>query len=88
MMRADARMPPELLAFVQGIRVAREDHKTEQPLCGYLKSFGVCRSLMRCLCLGQIMPSQNVMLSGKMVFYLTSAVKYQYFSQRIWSFIF
>lgn len=44
--------------------------------------------LIRCLCLGQIIPSQNVILSGNVVFHLTAAVKYQYFSQRIWSFIF
>lgn len=45
--RADVRLPPELLSFVQGVLVAREEQKLERPFCGYLKSFGVCRSLLR-----------------------------------------
>lgn len=44
--RTNALLPPELLSFAQGIHVAREDQKTEKPLCRYLKSFGVCRSAL------------------------------------------
>lgn len=42
--RANALLPPELLTFAQGVQMAREDQKTDRPLCRYLKSFGVCRS--------------------------------------------
>lgn len=42
--RANALLPPELLTFAQGVQMAREDQKTDRPLCSYLKSFGVCRS--------------------------------------------
>lgn len=48
MERTNALLPPELLSFVQGVLVAREDQKTDRPLCTYLKSFGVCRSLITC----------------------------------------
>lgn len=48
MERTNALLPPELLSFVQGVLVAREDQKTDRPLCTYLKSFGVCRSLINC----------------------------------------
>ncbi|XP_075884804.1 putative ATP-dependent RNA helicase TDRD12 isoform X2 [Nelusetta ayraudi] len=41
--RAHVWLPPELLSFVQGVLVAREEQKLYQPFCGYLKSFGVCR---------------------------------------------
>lgn len=46
-MRADAQLPLELQSLVQEVLVAREEQKLERPFCGYLKSFGVCRSLMR-----------------------------------------
>ncbi|XP_063333501.1 putative ATP-dependent RNA helicase TDRD12 [Pelmatolapia mariae] len=42
--RANDLLPPELLTFAQGVQMAREDQKTERPLCSYLKSFGVCRN--------------------------------------------
>lgn len=44
--RTNAVLPPELLTFAQGLHVAREDLKTNRPLCSYLKSFGVCRSAL------------------------------------------
>lgn len=44
--RAGAQLPLELQSLVQDVLVAREEQKLERPLCGYLKSFGVCRSLM------------------------------------------
>ncbi|XP_068579504.1 putative ATP-dependent RNA helicase TDRD12 [Cebidichthys violaceus] len=46
--RTDALLPSELLAFAQGVHVAREDQKTDRPLCSYLKSFGVCRDSSVC----------------------------------------
>ncbi|KAM6926635.1 putative ATP-dependent RNA helicase TDRD12 [Lycodopsis pacificus] len=46
--RTSAPLPPELLAFAQGVHVAREDQKTNRPLCSYLKSFGVCRASSVC----------------------------------------
>uniref|UniRef100_A0A3Q2XDI4 RNA helicase n=1 Tax=Haplochromis burtoni TaxID=8153 RepID=A0A3Q2XDI4_HAPBU len=42
--RANALLPPELLTFAQGVQMAREDQKTDHPLCSYLKSLGVCRN--------------------------------------------
>ncbi|XP_034390396.1 putative ATP-dependent RNA helicase TDRD12 [Cyclopterus lumpus] len=41
--RTNAPLPPELLSFARGVHAAREDQKTDRPLCSYLKSFGVCR---------------------------------------------
>uniref|UniRef100_A0AAQ4Q3B9 RNA helicase n=1 Tax=Gasterosteus aculeatus aculeatus TaxID=481459 RepID=A0AAQ4Q3B9_GASAC len=38
-------LPPELLSFVRGVQLAREDHKADRPLCSYFKSFGVYRSV-------------------------------------------
>ncbi|XP_035497182.2 putative ATP-dependent RNA helicase TDRD12 isoform X2 [Scophthalmus maximus] len=46
--RTNAVLPPELLTFAQGLHVAREDLKTNRPLCSYLKSFGVCRDSSAC----------------------------------------
>uniref|UniRef100_A0A3Q1D930 RNA helicase n=1 Tax=Amphiprion ocellaris TaxID=80972 RepID=A0A3Q1D930_AMPOC len=46
--RTNALLPPELLSFAQGIHVAREDQKTNRPLCSYVKSFGVCRDSSLC----------------------------------------
>ncbi|XP_054475841.1 putative ATP-dependent RNA helicase TDRD12 isoform X2 [Anoplopoma fimbria] len=46
--RTNALLPPELLSFAQGVHVAREDQKTNRPLCRYLKSFGVCRDSSVC----------------------------------------
>ncbi|KAI3370727.1 hypothetical protein L3Q82_007106 [Scortum barcoo] len=43
LVRTCAPLPPELLSFAQGIHMAREDQKTNRPLCSYLKCFGVCR---------------------------------------------
>lgn len=44
--RAGAQLPPPLLSFVQGVLAAREKQKVDRPLCSYLKSMGVCRSLI------------------------------------------
>ncbi|KAM7415279.1 hypothetical protein PAMA_019888 [Pampus argenteus] len=46
--RTNALLPPELLSFARGVHVAREDQKTNRPLCSYLKSFGVCRDSSVC----------------------------------------
>ncbi|XP_013884583.1 putative ATP-dependent RNA helicase TDRD12 isoform X2 [Austrofundulus limnaeus] len=46
--RTNALLPPELLAFAQGVQVAREDQKMDRPLCSYLKSFGFCRDSSVC----------------------------------------
>uniref|UniRef100_A0A3B4BI68 RNA helicase n=1 Tax=Periophthalmus magnuspinnatus TaxID=409849 RepID=A0A3B4BI68_9GOBI len=46
--RTSAPLPPELLSFAQGVNVAREDQKTNRPLCSYLKSFGICRDSSVC----------------------------------------
>ncbi|XP_034077670.1 putative ATP-dependent RNA helicase TDRD12 [Gymnodraco acuticeps] len=46
--RANAPLPPELLDFVRGVNTAREEQKTHQPLCGYVKSYGVCRDSSVC----------------------------------------
>ncbi|XP_037622451.1 putative ATP-dependent RNA helicase TDRD12 isoform X4 [Sebastes umbrosus] len=46
--RTNATLPLELLSFAQGVHVAREDQKTNKPLCSYLKSFGVCRDSIVC----------------------------------------
>ncbi|XP_039989883.1 putative ATP-dependent RNA helicase TDRD12 isoform X2 [Xiphias gladius] len=46
--RTSAPLPPELLSFAKGVRVAREDQKTDRPLCSYLKSLGVCRDSRSC----------------------------------------
>ncbi|XP_034443256.1 putative ATP-dependent RNA helicase TDRD12 [Hippoglossus hippoglossus] len=46
--RTNALLPPELLSFGHGIHMAREDLKTNRPLCSYLKSFGVCRDSRTC----------------------------------------
>uniref|UniRef100_A0A3Q1EMX9 RNA helicase n=1 Tax=Acanthochromis polyacanthus TaxID=80966 RepID=A0A3Q1EMX9_9TELE len=46
--RTNALLPPELLSFAQGIHVAREEQKTDRPLCSYVKSFGVCRESSLC----------------------------------------
>jgi len=43
--RAGALLPPELLAFTLGVLEARERARTARPLCTWLKSLGVCRSL-------------------------------------------
>lgn len=41
--RTSSLLPHELLTFAQGVHLAREEQKTDRPLCSYLKSFGVCR---------------------------------------------
>uniref|UniRef100_A0A3Q0T232 RNA helicase n=1 Tax=Amphilophus citrinellus TaxID=61819 RepID=A0A3Q0T232_AMPCI len=46
--RTNALLPPDLLTFAQGVRVAREGQKMDRPLCSYLKSFGVCRDNSIC----------------------------------------
>ncbi|XP_024137351.1 putative ATP-dependent RNA helicase TDRD12 isoform X1 [Oryzias melastigma] len=46
--RTDALLPPELLAFEQGVLKARDEQKMSRPLCSYLKSFGVCRDSSVC----------------------------------------
>ncbi|CAL1592069.1 unnamed protein product [Knipowitschia caucasica] len=46
--RTSAPLPTELLSFAQGVNKAREDQKTNKPLCSYLKSFGTCRESSVC----------------------------------------
>uniref|UniRef100_A0A8C8IWU4 RNA helicase n=1 Tax=Oncorhynchus tshawytscha TaxID=74940 RepID=A0A8C8IWU4_ONCTS len=47
--RTEASLPPELLHFAQGVLRAKEEQKSDKPLCRYLKSFGFCRSVqLRC----------------------------------------
>ncbi|XP_054632592.1 putative ATP-dependent RNA helicase TDRD12 [Dunckerocampus dactyliophorus] len=46
--RTNALLPPELLSFAKSADVAREEQKTEQPLCHFLKTFGVCRASTVC----------------------------------------
>ncbi|XP_069575745.1 putative ATP-dependent RNA helicase TDRD12 [Brachyistius frenatus] len=46
--RSDAPLPSELLSFAQGVHAAREDQKTNRPLCSCLKSLGVCRDSSVC----------------------------------------
>ncbi|XP_077371958.1 putative ATP-dependent RNA helicase TDRD12 isoform X2 [Festucalex cinctus] len=41
--RSHALLPAELLSFTKLANMAREEQKTERPLCHHLKSFGVCR---------------------------------------------
>ncbi|XP_076588920.1 putative ATP-dependent RNA helicase TDRD12 [Chaetodon auriga] len=48
LVRTSALLPPELLSFAQRVHVARENQKTNRPLCSYLKSFGVCRDSSVC----------------------------------------
>uniref|UniRef100_A0A8C7VDQ9 RNA helicase n=1 Tax=Oncorhynchus mykiss TaxID=8022 RepID=A0A8C7VDQ9_ONCMY len=43
--RTEASLPPELLHFAQGVLRAKEEQKSDKPLCRYLKSFGFCRSV-------------------------------------------
>ncbi|XP_034143978.1 putative ATP-dependent RNA helicase TDRD12 isoform X2 [Esox lucius] len=40
--RTEALLPTELLHFAQGVLQAKEEQKTDRPLCLYLKSFGFC----------------------------------------------
>lgn len=51
--RAGALLPPELLQFALGVQQAKEEQKTDRPLCCSLKSFGFCRSLHQTPCLHQ-----------------------------------
>uniref|UniRef100_A0A671P0N1 RNA helicase n=1 Tax=Sinocyclocheilus anshuiensis TaxID=1608454 RepID=A0A671P0N1_9TELE len=46
--RSGALLPPELLQFALGVQQAKEEQKTDRPLCSSLKSFGFCRSLLHC----------------------------------------
>nr|XP_057931259.1 putative ATP-dependent RNA helicase TDRD12 isoform X2 [Doryrhamphus excisus] len=46
--RTNALLPSELLSFAESADVAKEEQKTEQPLCHYLKTFGVCRASTVC----------------------------------------
>ncbi|XP_016888248.1 putative ATP-dependent RNA helicase TDRD12 isoform X2 [Cynoglossus semilaevis] len=46
--RTDALLPAQLLSFAQSVITARENLKTNRPLCSYLKSFGVCRDSSSC----------------------------------------
>ncbi|XP_044049258.1 putative ATP-dependent RNA helicase TDRD12 isoform X2 [Siniperca chuatsi] len=56
LVRTNSPLPPELLSFAQGVHVAREDQKTNRPLCSYLKSFGVCRD-------GSVCPDRHSLIS-------------------------
>lgn len=42
--RTCVQLPPQLLSFVQGVLAAREEQKTDRPVCSYLKATGDCRS--------------------------------------------
>ncbi|KAJ8407914.1 hypothetical protein AAFF_G00269580 [Aldrovandia affinis] len=57
--RTQATLPPELLHFAQGVLQAKEDQKTDRPLCGYLKSFGFCRDSRDCADRHRINPKQD-----------------------------
>ncbi|XP_016112387.1 putative ATP-dependent RNA helicase TDRD12 [Sinocyclocheilus grahami] len=46
--RSGALLPPELLQFALGVQQAKEDRKTDRPLCSSLKSFGFCRDSTVC----------------------------------------
>ncbi|CDQ65338.1 unnamed protein product [Oncorhynchus mykiss] len=46
--RTEASLPPELLHFAQGVLRAKEEQKSDKPLCRYLKSFGFCRDSSVC----------------------------------------
>ncbi|XP_051545297.1 putative ATP-dependent RNA helicase TDRD12 [Myxocyprinus asiaticus] len=46
--RAGALLPPELLQFALGVQQAKEEQKTDRPLCCSLKSFGFCRDSTVC----------------------------------------
>uniref|UniRef100_A0A3P9A9P5 RNA helicase n=1 Tax=Esox lucius TaxID=8010 RepID=A0A3P9A9P5_ESOLU len=46
--RTEALLPTELLHFAQGVLQAKEEQKTDRPLCLYLKSFGFCRDSSVC----------------------------------------
>ncbi|XP_038872845.1 putative ATP-dependent RNA helicase TDRD12 [Salvelinus namaycush] len=46
--RTEASLPPELLQFAQGVLRAKEEQKSDRPLCRYLKSFGFCRDSSVC----------------------------------------
>lgn len=46
--RAGALLPPELLQFALGVQQAKEEQKTDRPLCCSLKSFGFCRDSTAC----------------------------------------
>ncbi|XP_062857583.1 putative ATP-dependent RNA helicase TDRD12 [Trichomycterus rosablanca] len=46
--RTHTRLPPELLQFANGVQLAKEEQKTDKPLCSYLKSLGFCRDSTVC----------------------------------------
>ncbi|XP_073687782.1 putative ATP-dependent RNA helicase TDRD12 [Garra rufa] len=46
--RTGALLPPELLQFALGVQQAKEEQKTDRPLCSSLKSFGFCRETTVC----------------------------------------
>uniref|UniRef100_A0A8C1IYS3 RNA helicase n=1 Tax=Cyprinus carpio TaxID=7962 RepID=A0A8C1IYS3_CYPCA len=46
--RSGALLPPELLQFALGVQQAKEEQKTDRPLCSSLKSFGFCRDSTVC----------------------------------------
>ncbi|XP_060109824.1 putative ATP-dependent RNA helicase TDRD12 [Heteronotia binoei] len=46
--RTKAKIPPELCDFIAGVLEAKEDSKSGQPLCRYLKIFGICKDKNRC----------------------------------------
>ncbi|KAL0968592.1 hypothetical protein UPYG_G00268950 [Umbra pygmaea] len=46
--RTEALLPTELMHFAEGVQQAKEEQKTERPLCLYLKSFGFCRDSSVC----------------------------------------
>ncbi|XP_061919273.1 putative ATP-dependent RNA helicase TDRD12 isoform X1 [Entelurus aequoreus] len=54
--RTNALLSPELLSFAESTETAREEQKTERPLCRYLKSFGVCRASTVCPDRHRILP--------------------------------
>ncbi|XP_041693840.1 putative ATP-dependent RNA helicase TDRD12 isoform X2 [Coregonus clupeaformis] len=57
--RTEASLPPELLHFAQGVLQAKEEQKSDRPLCSYLKSFGFCRDSNVCSYRHSISPIQD-----------------------------
>ncbi|KAJ7311921.1 hypothetical protein JRQ81_006241, partial [Phrynocephalus forsythii] len=46
--RAEANIPSELLDLTSGVLEAREESKSERPLCHYLKAHGFCKNKKCC----------------------------------------
>uniref|UniRef100_A0ACB8EAK1 Uncharacterized protein n=1 Tax=Sphaerodactylus townsendi TaxID=933632 RepID=A0ACB8EAK1_9SAUR len=46
--RTEAKIPPELYDFISGVVEAKEESKSERPLCHHLKTIGVCKFKNNC----------------------------------------